>query len=198
MPRSSASNKTAASLRTARTSASVAAYRSRPMVRLQTMLTSAAPSAPPSADAAPPPGVGSPLARLVRNSWMLSDASPFSAMLVPFVRAIGGSFAPIRRPDRGHREAILAARIMLPRRRLGRRRSGASVQLIECVPNFSEGRRPEVIAAIRDAAAAVPGVTVLDLHADPVHNRMVLTFVGGPAAVSEAAFRCAEQAARLI
>src|SRR4051794_31953089 len=87
---------------------------------------------------------------------------------------------------------------MLPRRRVGRRSSGVRVQLVECVPNFSEGRRPEVIAAIREAAAAVPGVTVLDLHADPVHNRMVLTFVGGPAAVSEAAFRCAEQAARLI
>jgi glutamate formiminotransferase len=72
------------------------------------------------------------------------------------------------------------------------------VQIVECVPNFSEGRRPEVIAAIRDAAAAVPGVTVLDLHADPTHNRMVLTFVGAPEAVSAAAFRCAEQAARLI
>jgi glutamate formiminotransferase len=72
------------------------------------------------------------------------------------------------------------------------------VQLVECVPNFSEGRRTEVIAAIRDAAAAVPGVTVLDLHADPSHNRTVLTFVGGPEAVAEAAFRCAEQAARLI
>jgi len=72
------------------------------------------------------------------------------------------------------------------------------VQLVECVPNFSEGRRPEVIAAIRDAAAAVPGVTVLDLHADATHNRMVLTFVGGPDAVVEAAFNCASQAARLI
>jgi glutamate formiminotransferase len=72
------------------------------------------------------------------------------------------------------------------------------VQLVECVPNFSEGRRPEVIAAIREAAAAVPGVTVLDLHADPTHNRMVLTFVGGPEAVTEAAFRSAERAARLI
>jgi glutamate formiminotransferase len=72
------------------------------------------------------------------------------------------------------------------------------VQLVECVPNFSEGRRPEVIAAIRDAAAAVPGVTVLDLHADPTHNRMVLTFVGAPEAVATAAVRCAEQAARLI
>jgi glutamate formiminotransferase len=73
-----------------------------------------------------------------------------------------------------------------------------TVRLVECVPNFSEGRRPEVIAAIRDAAGAVPGVTVLDLHADPVHNRMVLTFVGEPEAVVEAAFRSAEQAARLI
>jgi glutamate formiminotransferase / 5-formyltetrahydrofolate cyclo-ligase len=72
------------------------------------------------------------------------------------------------------------------------------VQLVECVPNFSEGRRPEVVAAIRDAAAAVPGVTVLDLHADPTHNRMVLTFVGSPEAVTSAAVRCAEQAARLI
>jgi len=72
------------------------------------------------------------------------------------------------------------------------------VQLVECVPNFSEGRRPEVIAAIRVAAAAVPGVTVLDLHADPTHNRMVLTFVGTPDAVAEAAFRSADQAARLI
>jgi glutamate formiminotransferase len=77
-------------------------------------------------------------------------------------------------------------------------KAGVPVQLVECVPNFSEGRRPEVIAAIRDAAATVPGVTVLDLHADPVHNRMVLTFVGGPGPVAEAAFRCAERAARLI
>jgi glutamate formiminotransferase / 5-formyltetrahydrofolate cyclo-ligase len=72
------------------------------------------------------------------------------------------------------------------------------LQIVECVPNFSEGRRPEVIAAIRDAAAAVPGIIVLDLHADPTHNRMVLTFVGGPAAVAEAAFRTAEVAARSI
>jgi glutamate formiminotransferase / 5-formyltetrahydrofolate cyclo-ligase len=72
------------------------------------------------------------------------------------------------------------------------------VQLVECVPNFSEGRRPAVIAAIRDAAAGTPGVTLLDLHADPAHNRMVLTFVGGPDAVVEAAFRCAAVAAASI
>jgi glutamate formiminotransferase / 5-formyltetrahydrofolate cyclo-ligase len=72
------------------------------------------------------------------------------------------------------------------------------VQLVECVPNFSEGRRPAVIAAIRDAAVGTPGVTLLDLHADPAHNRMVLTFVGGPDAVVEAAFRCAAVAAASI
>lgn len=72
------------------------------------------------------------------------------------------------------------------------------MRLVECVPNFSEGRRAPVIAAIRDAAAAVRGVSVLDLHADAVHNRMVLTFVGSPSAVAEAAFRCIEQASTLI
>ncbi len=49
--------------------------------------------------------------------------------------------------------------------------------LVECVPNFSEGRRPEVIAAIRDAVAAVPGVRVLHVSADADHNRFVLTYV---------------------
>jgi glutamate formiminotransferase len=72
------------------------------------------------------------------------------------------------------------------------------MQLVECVPNFSEGRREGVITAIRDAAAGVADVTVLDLHADPTHNRMVLTFVGSPEATVEAAFRCAERAAELI
>lgn len=72
------------------------------------------------------------------------------------------------------------------------------MKLVECVPNFSEGRRPEVIAAIRREADETPGVVVLDLHADPAHNRMVLTFVGRPEAVAEAAFRCARRAAELI
>ena len=51
------------------------------------------------------------------------------------------------------------------------------MKLIECVPNFSEGRRPEIIAAIRDAIAAVDGVTVLDSSSDASHNRSVITFV---------------------
>ncbi|HEY8831724.1 MAG TPA: glutamate formimidoyltransferase [Gemmatimonadaceae bacterium] len=51
------------------------------------------------------------------------------------------------------------------------------MKLVECVPNFSEGRRPEVIAAIRDAIAAVDGVSVLDVSSDTSHNRSVITFV---------------------
>ena len=49
--------------------------------------------------------------------------------------------------------------------------------LVECVPNFSEGRRPEVIHSIRDAIAAVRGVIVLDVSSDESHNRTVITFV---------------------
>ncbi|MDE3174072.1 MAG: glutamate formimidoyltransferase [Gemmatimonadota bacterium] len=51
------------------------------------------------------------------------------------------------------------------------------MRLVECVPNFSEGRRPEVIAAIRDAIAAVDGVSILDVSSDTSHNRSVITFV---------------------
>lgn len=72
------------------------------------------------------------------------------------------------------------------------------MKLVECVPNFSEGRRPDVIAAIRAAAEGVPGVYVLDQHADSAHNRSVLTFAGGAEAVAEAAFRCVARAAELI
>lgn len=51
------------------------------------------------------------------------------------------------------------------------------MKLVECVPNFSEGRRPEVIAAIRDAIAGVESVAVLDVSSDISHNRTVITFV---------------------
>ncbi len=67
-------------------------------------------------------------------------------------------------------------------------------QIVECVPNFSEGRDPETIRAIADAARSVEGVKVLDLTSDPDHNRSVLTMVGdfesiraGALAVLEAA-----------
>lgn len=70
--------------------------------------------------------------------------------------------------------------------------------LIECVPNFSEGRRPEVIEAIVGAISAVPGVQLLGVAPDAEHNRTVVTFAGEPEAVLQAAFRGAEVAARLI
>ncbi|MFW6042628.1 MAG: glutamate formimidoyltransferase [Chloroflexota bacterium] len=71
-------------------------------------------------------------------------------------------------------------------------------QIIECVPNFSEGRRPEVYTAIADAIRSVPGTKVLDVSADADHNRTVVTFVGGASAVEEAAFRAISRAAELI
>ena len=60
--------------------------------------------------------------------------------------------------------------------------------LVECVPNFSEGRRPDVVHAIRDAIAAVDGVVVLDLSMDASHNRSVITFVAPTERAVDAAF----------
>ncbi len=71
-------------------------------------------------------------------------------------------------------------------------------QIVECVPNFSEGRRPEVYNAIADEIRGVPGAHVLDVSADPDHNRCVITFVGTPSAVEEAAFLAIAEAARHI
>ncbi len=62
------------------------------------------------------------------------------------------------------------------------------MKLIECVPNFSEGRRPEVITAIRDAIAAVTGVSILDSSSDESHNRSVITFVAPITSAVDAAF----------
>ncbi|MGE0709372.1 MAG: glutamate formimidoyltransferase [Planctomycetota bacterium] len=70
--------------------------------------------------------------------------------------------------------------------------------LVECVPNFSEGRDPARIAALEQAARSVPGVALLDTHRDPDHHRCVLTLAGAPAAVSEAAFRCVALAVESI
>jgi glutamate formiminotransferase / 5-formyltetrahydrofolate cyclo-ligase len=69
--------------------------------------------------------------------------------------------------------------------------------LIECVPNFSEGRNSAVIEAIV-AAMAVDGVSLLDYSLDPDHNRSVVTIAGPPAAVVESAVRGAGKAAELI
>ena len=62
------------------------------------------------------------------------------------------------------------------------------MKLVECVPNFSEGRRPEVVRAIRDAIAAVEGVAVLDVSSDESHNRTVITFVVPTDRAVDAAF----------
>jgi glutamate formiminotransferase / formiminotetrahydrofolate cyclodeaminase len=70
--------------------------------------------------------------------------------------------------------------------------------LVECVPNFSEARRPEVVDSIREAIGAVPNVRILDQHSDLDHNRTVITFAGSPEAVEEAAFRGIARAAELI
>jgi len=60
--------------------------------------------------------------------------------------------------------------------------------LVECVPNFSEGRDAATIDALRSAITGVTGVRLLDVQSDTAHNRSVFTFVGNPAAVVEAAF----------
>ena len=70
--------------------------------------------------------------------------------------------------------------------------------LVECIPNFSEARRPEVVEQIVAAVRGVRGVHILDRHSDLDHNRTVLTFVGPPEAVEEAAFQAIKTAAGLI
>ena len=71
-------------------------------------------------------------------------------------------------------------------------------QLVECVPNFSEGRDAAKIDAIVQTILSVPEVVLLDRESDADHNRSVLTFVGPPTAVSDAAFRAVEKAVALI
>lgn len=65
--------------------------------------------------------------------------------------------------------------------------------LIECVPNVSEGRRGDVIAAL-GAAIAAPGIRVLDRSSDPSHNRTVYTFAGEPDALRDAVLQLFEAA----
>jgi glutamate formiminotransferase len=71
-------------------------------------------------------------------------------------------------------------------------------RLLECVPNFSEGRRLDIVQSIVAAAQSVDGVHVLDLHSDADHNRSVLTLAGEAAALSEAVFRAMERATASI
>ncbi len=66
--------------------------------------------------------------------------------------------------------------------------------LIECIPNVSEGRRPEVVAAMADAIGRVPGVRLLDHSSDASHNRSVFTFAGEAAGVEQAVLALVERA----
>ncbi|MGH7936191.1 MAG: glutamate formimidoyltransferase, partial [Chthoniobacterales bacterium] len=71
-------------------------------------------------------------------------------------------------------------------------------RLVECVPNFSEGRDLAKIEAIVAAMREVPGVFMLDRESDPDHNRSVVTLAGEPEAITEAALRGVGKAAELI
>jgi glutamate formiminotransferase / formiminotetrahydrofolate cyclodeaminase len=71
-------------------------------------------------------------------------------------------------------------------------------RLIECVPNFSEGRDPAKVDALVEAMAAVAGVWVLDREMDADHNRSVITLAGEPEAIAEAALRGVGKALELI
>jgi glutamate formiminotransferase/formiminotetrahydrofolate cyclodeaminase len=71
-------------------------------------------------------------------------------------------------------------------------------KIVECVPNFSEGRDPAVIRAITAEVEAVRGATLLDVDPGEDTNRTVVTFVGSPEAVVEAAFRAGKRASELI
>jgi glutamate formiminotransferase/formiminotetrahydrofolate cyclodeaminase len=72
------------------------------------------------------------------------------------------------------------------------------MKLLECVPNFSEGRRPEVVDAICDAVRSVPAVRLIGREMDADHNRAVVTFVGPVEPVKEAAFRAIRKASETI
>src|SRR5580704_5648870 len=70
--------------------------------------------------------------------------------------------------------------------------------IIECVPNFSEGQDPEIIRQITDQIERVAGVRLLNIDPGKATNRTVVTFVGKPEAVVEAAFRAIRKAGELI
>lgn len=71
-------------------------------------------------------------------------------------------------------------------------------QIIECVPNISEGRRPEVVEEIANVVKTTSGVTLLGCSSDVDHNRSVITFIGDSEGVKEAAYRVIEKATALI
>jgi glutamate formiminotransferase len=71
-------------------------------------------------------------------------------------------------------------------------------QIVECIPNFSEGRNKALINELADAVRSSPGVMLLNCSFDGNHNRTVLTFTGSPEGVLDAAFKCAKIAVEKI
>ena len=71
-------------------------------------------------------------------------------------------------------------------------------KLMECVPNFSEGRDEAIVEQIIDEVRKIEGITILDYSSDKDHNRTVLTMIGSPEQVKEAAINSARKAAELI
>ena len=81
---------------------------------------------------------------------------------------------------------------------IGNRQSAIGNALVECVPNFSEGRKAETVERLMQAIESVDGAVVLDMHMDADHNRSVITFAARPGVVVEAALRAVALAAELI
>ncbi len=81
---------------------------------------------------------------------------------------------------------------------IGNRQSEIGNALVECVPNFSEGRKTETVERLAQAIQSVETACVLDKHVDPDHNRSVITFVAAPDFVVEAAVRAVALATELI
>jgi len=79
-----------------------------------------------------------------------------------------------------------------------RKGSEAAMKILECVPNFSEGRSPKKVREITAAAAAVPGLSILDYSWDTDHHRSVVTFLGAPEDVYEAALAAGGKALEII
>ena len=71
-------------------------------------------------------------------------------------------------------------------------------KIVECIPNISEGRNMEVVEAVVNEVRSTPGVTLLNVSSDPNHNRSVITFLGSPEGVADAAVKLAKKAAELI
>ena len=72
------------------------------------------------------------------------------------------------------------------------------MKIIECVPNFSEGRDMDIVKQITDSIESVMGITLLEVDSGHDTNRTVMTFVGEPQKVITAAFNCIQKASELI